>query len=46
VLGRGELVWDARKIAANYITALSGIVFDIYIILPLPQVCYLLPLKD
>ncbi|KAG0567847.1 hypothetical protein KC19_7G166200 [Ceratodon purpureus] len=38
VLGRGELVWDARKIAANYITALSGIIFDIFIILPVPQV--------
>ena len=38
VLGRGELVWDPRKIARNYLFPLSGFAFDVYIILPVPQV--------
>lgn len=38
VLGRGELVWDPRKIARNYLFPLSGFAFDVYIILPVPQI--------
>lgn len=38
VLGRGELVWDARKVALHYLVPLTGFLFDVYIILPVPQV--------
>jgi hypothetical protein len=38
VLGRGDLVWDARKIAHHYLWPLQGFAFDVFVILPIPQV--------
>ncbi|KAJ7536380.1 hypothetical protein O6H91_12G066900 [Diphasiastrum complanatum] len=40
VVGRGKLVWDARKIVLHYLK-FSGIIFDAFVILPIPQ-CLLL----
>ncbi|CAK9876179.1 unnamed protein product [Sphagnum jensenii] len=37
VLGRGDLVWDARKIAHHYLWPLQGFAFDVFVILPIPQ---------
>jgi hypothetical protein len=38
VVGCGKLVWDARAIAAHYARSLKGLWFDLFVILPLPQV--------
>lgn len=38
VLGRGELVWDGRKIAWHYLRPLRRFWFDVFVILPIPQV--------
>lgn len=38
VLGRGSLVWDARKIALHYLRPGGGFWFDLFVILPIPQV--------
>ncbi|KAG6540897.1 hypothetical protein Mapa_017690 [Marchantia paleacea] len=38
VLGGGELVWDARDIAMHYLCAFEGFIFDLFVILPIPQV--------
>ncbi|MCO5550500.1 hypothetical protein L7F22_003987 [Adiantum nelumboides] len=38
ILGRGSLVWDAREIALHYIRPGGGFWFDIFVILPIPQV--------
>ncbi|XP_026659376.2 cyclic nucleotide-gated ion channel 2-like isoform X2 [Phoenix dactylifera] len=38
VVGCGKLVWDARTIAARYLRSLKGFWFDIFVILPVPQV--------
>lgn len=38
VVGCGKLVWDARMIAAHYLRSLSGFWFDVFVILPVPQV--------
>ncbi|KAH7428913.1 hypothetical protein KP509_09G023200 [Ceratopteris richardii] len=38
VLGRGSLVWDAREIALHYIRSGGGFWFDLFVILPIPQV--------
>lgn len=38
VVGCGKLVWDARAIAAHYARSLKGLWFDLFVILPIPQV--------
>ncbi|PNY05083.1 cyclic nucleotide-gated ion channel 2-like protein [Trifolium pratense] len=38
VVGCGKLVWDARAIASHYMRSFKGFWFDIFVILPLPQV--------
>ncbi|KAH9625288.1 hypothetical protein KSS87_009046 [Heliosperma pusillum] len=40
VVGCGKLVWDPRAIAAHYVRSLSGFWFDLYVILPIPQVIF------
>lgn len=42
VIGCGKLVWDPRVIAAHYLRSLKGFWFDVFVILPLPQVILLL----
>ncbi len=37
-LGRGELVWDPRQIAWHYLRPLRRFWFDVFVILPVPQV--------
>ncbi|OMO85942.1 RmlC-like jelly roll [Corchorus olitorius] len=38
VVGCGKLVWDARAIASHYVRSLKGFWFDVFVILPAPQV--------
>lgn len=38
VLGQGELVWDARLVARQYLLPLRRFWFDIFVIIPIPQV--------
>ncbi|TVU44942.1 hypothetical protein EJB05_04405 [Eragrostis curvula] len=38
VVGCGKLVWDARAIATHYARSLKGLWFDLFVILPIPQV--------
>ena len=38
--GLWELVWDARLIALHYLRSLKGFWFDIFVILPVPQVVF------
>ena len=38
VVGCGKLVWDARAIAAHYARSAKGLWFDLFVILPIPQV--------
>lgn len=38
VVGCGKLVWDARAIASHYLRSLKGFWFDVFVILPVPQV--------
>lgn len=38
VVGCGKLVWDARAIADHYVHSIKGFWFDIFVILPVPQV--------
>lgn len=38
VVGCGKLVWDARTIASHYVGSLKGFWFDVFVILPVPQV--------
>ena len=38
VIGCGKLVWDARAIASHYVRSLKGFWFDVFVILPVPQV--------
>ncbi|XP_045828631.1 cyclic nucleotide-gated ion channel 2-like [Trifolium pratense] len=40
VVGCGELVWDARATASAYMRAFKGFWFDIFVILPVPQVVF------
>ncbi|XP_045828621.1 cyclic nucleotide-gated ion channel 2-like [Trifolium pratense] len=40
VVGRGRLVWDARAIARHYMRSLRGFWFDVFVILPVPQVVF------
>ncbi|KAJ7536035.1 hypothetical protein O6H91_12G054600 [Diphasiastrum complanatum] len=39
VVGRGKLVWDAQKIVLHYLN-FSGIIFDAFVILPIPQLMF------
>lgn len=38
VVGCGKLVWDPRAIASHYVRSLKGFWFDVFVILPVPQV--------
>jgi len=38
VVGCGKLVWDARAIASHYMRSFKGFWFDVFVILPVPQV--------
>lgn len=38
VVGCGKLVWDARAIASHYLRSVKGFWFDLFVILPVPQV--------
>lgn len=38
VVGCGKLVWDTREITAHYLRSLKGFWFDVFVILPVPQV--------
>uniref|UniRef100_A0A0D9VZ83 Cyclic nucleotide-binding domain-containing protein n=1 Tax=Leersia perrieri TaxID=77586 RepID=A0A0D9VZ83_9ORYZ len=40
VVGCGKLVWDPRAIAAHYARSLKGLWFDLFVILPIPQVIF------
>ncbi|KAL2898651.1 Cyclic nucleotide-gated ion channel 2 [Bienertia sinuspersici] len=40
VVGCGKLVWDPRAIATHYVRSLKGFWFDLYVILPIPQVVF------
>ncbi|PWZ24238.1 Cyclic nucleotide-gated ion channel 2 [Zea mays] len=40
VVGCGKLVWDARAIAAHYARSVKGLCFDLFVILPIPQVIF------
>uniref|UniRef100_A0A7C8ZWS1 Cyclic nucleotide-binding domain-containing protein n=1 Tax=Opuntia streptacantha TaxID=393608 RepID=A0A7C8ZWS1_OPUST len=40
VVGCGKLVWDARAIASHYVRSLKGFWYDLYVILPVPQVVF------
>ncbi|KAL5209437.1 hypothetical protein ABZP36_005060 [Zizania latifolia] len=40
VVGCGKLVWDPRAIAAHYSRSLKGLWFDLFAILPIPQVIF------
>lgn len=44
-IGCGKLVWDARAIAAHYLRSLEGFWFDLFVILPVPQVTVFDPLN-
>nr|CAB3498131.1 unnamed protein product [Digitaria exilis] len=38
VVGCGKLVWDARAIAKHYARSAKGLWFDLFVILPMPQI--------
>lgn len=40
VVGCGKLVWDARMVAAHYLRSVKGFWFDLFVILPIPQVAF------
>ncbi|NP_001344561.1 Cyclic nucleotide-gated ion channel 2 [Zea mays] len=40
VVGCGKLVWDARAVAAHYARSVKGLCFDLFVILPIPQVIF------
>jgi cyclic nucleotide gated channel, plant len=46
VVGCGKLVWDARAIAAHYARSVKGLCFDLFVILPIPQVSQLPTLES
>ncbi|KAJ0964549.1 hypothetical protein J5N97_025687 [Dioscorea zingiberensis] len=41
VVGCGKLVWDARDVASHYLRSIKGFWFDLFVILPVPQVHHL-----
>uniref|UniRef100_A0ACD6A7Y9 Uncharacterized protein n=1 Tax=Avena sativa TaxID=4498 RepID=A0ACD6A7Y9_AVESA len=40
VVGCGKLVWDPRAIAAHYARSAKGLWFDLFVILPIPQIIF------
>ncbi|KAG0451382.1 hypothetical protein HPP92_026503 [Vanilla planifolia] len=40
VVGCGKLVWDARMVAEHYLRSLKGFWFDLFVILPIPQIIF------
>lgn len=38
VVGCGKLVWDPKSIALHYVRSLKGFWYDIFVVLPVPQV--------
>ncbi|XP_020590038.1 LOW QUALITY PROTEIN: cyclic nucleotide-gated ion channel 2-like [Phalaenopsis equestris] len=40
VIGCGKLVWDGRMVAEHYLRSVKGFWFDLFVILPLPQVAF------
>ncbi|KAI0527491.1 hypothetical protein KFK09_003092 [Dendrobium nobile] len=40
VVGCGKLVWDARMVAEHYLRSVKGFWFDLFVILPVPQVVF------
>lgn len=38
VFGCGKLEWNARAIASHYVRSLKGFWFDVFVIMPIPQV--------
>ncbi|XP_031117415.1 cyclic nucleotide-gated ion channel 2-like isoform X3 [Ipomoea triloba] len=40
VIGCGKLVWDTQAIASHYVRSLKGFWFDVFVILPVPQVVF------
>ncbi|KAK4486819.1 hypothetical protein RD792_006592 [Penstemon davidsonii] len=40
VVGCGKLVWDSRAIADHYLRSFKGFWFDVFVILPVPQVVF------
>ncbi|KAL3526561.1 hypothetical protein ACH5RR_011217 [Cinchona calisaya] len=42
VVGCGKLVWDSRAIASHYLRSPRGFLFDVFVILPVPQTVYFL----
>ncbi|XP_010936396.2 cyclic nucleotide-gated ion channel 2 [Elaeis guineensis] len=44
VVGCGKLVWDPRAIASHYLRSPKGFWFDLFAILPLPQIVFWLVL--
>lgn len=39
VVGSGSLVWDARAITSHYLRSFRGFWLDLFVIIPIPQVC-------
>ncbi|KAI3770348.1 hypothetical protein L6452_01476 [Arctium lappa] len=42
VIGCGKLVWDPHSISSHYVKSLNGFWYDAFVILPVPQVVFLL----
>ncbi|OAY67587.1 Cyclic nucleotide-gated ion channel 2 [Ananas comosus] len=40
VVGCGKLVWDPRAIAAHYLRSPTGFWFDLFVVLPFPQIVF------
>lgn len=40
VIGSGMLVWDTRSIIRHYVRSLKGFWFDLFVVIPAPQVSY------
>lgn len=45
VVGCGKLVWDTGAIASHYVRSVRGFWFDVFVILPVPQVSELAELR-
>ncbi|KAK8953661.1 Cyclic nucleotide-gated ion channel 2 [Platanthera guangdongensis] len=40
VVGCGKLVWDRRMVAEHYLRSAKGFWFDLFVILPVPQIAF------
>lgn len=40
VVGCGKLVWDAHTILSHYLRSMKGFWFDVFVILPIPQMVF------